>query len=210
MGDEDAGMESGEAFLTIEAAVDDGAPAADSADEAPDPAGRNRPRRVQMPALSPLRLALIVGLAFIVALGGLCGWLGYRAHQARQAEQFRALLIQVGKQGAVNLTTIDYEHAEADVQRILDSATGEFYDDFNNRAGPFVDVVKKVQSKSAGTVTEAGLESVNGQEGQVLVAVTVKTTTKSSPDEQPRYWRMRMTVGKQGEDFKVSKVDFVP
>jgi Mce-associated membrane protein len=69
--------------------------------------------------------------------------------------------------------------------------------------------VKKVQSKSTGTVTAAGLESVTGQEGQVLVAVTVKTTNKGAADEQPRYWRMRVTVSKQGNDTKVSKVDFV-
>ena len=136
--------------------------------------------------------------------------LGYRAYEARQQQQLRQLLLQVGRQGAVNLTTIDYEHADADVKRILDSATGQFYDEFNTRSTPFIDVVKKMQSKSVGTVTEAGTESVSGQEGQVLVAVSVKTTTRGNPDDQPRYWRMRLTVSKQGADAKVSKVEFVP
>ena len=67
-----------------------------------------------------------------------------------------------------------------------------------------------MQSKSVGTVTEAGTESVSGQEGQVLVAVSVKTTTHGNPDDQPRYWRMRLTVTKQGADAKVSRVEFVP
>jgi Mce-associated membrane protein len=170
---------------------------------------RSGRRRLQLNGISPLRMALAAGLAFAVALGALCGWFGYRAHQQDQDDHFRALLVQVGRQGAVSLTTIDYKHAEADVQRILDSATGEFYDDFKSRSGPFIDVVKKAQSTSVGTVTEAGLESTNGREGQVLVAVTVKSTNDGTPDEQPRYWRMRMTVGQQGEDVKVSKVDFV-
>lgn len=158
----------------------------------------------------PVRLGLIVGTAFVVTIAGLCGWLGYQSRAASKAEEFRQLLLQVGRQGAANLTTIDYEHADADVKRIVDSATGQFYDEFNSRSGPFVEMVKKAQSKSVGTVTEAGIESINGQEGQVLVAVTVKTTTRAVPEDSPRYWRMRLTVDKQGADAKVSKVEFVP
>ena len=40
-----------------------------------------------------------------------------------------------------------------------------FYDDFHKRAQPFVDVVKQAQSKSVGTVTEAGVESEDGRRG---------------------------------------------
>ena len=160
--------------------------------------------------MPPVRLAIAIGVAFAVAMAGVCGWLGYRAYEARQQQHLQQLLLQVGRQGAVNLTTIDFEHADADVKRILDSATGQFYDEFNSRSGPFIEVVKRMQSKSVGTVTEAGMESIAGQEGQVLVSVSVKTTTRSTPDDQPRYWRMRLTVTKQGSEAKVSKVEFVP
>lgn len=157
-----------------------------------------------------IKLGRIVGVSFVVALLALCGWLGYRANQARDDAHFRALLVQVAKQGAVNLTTIDFEHAESDVQRILDSATGEFHDDFQNRSAPFIDVVKQARSKSVGTVTEAGLESLDGGQGRVLVAVTVKTISNGKAEEQPRYWRMRMTVARDAGGAKVSNVEFVP
>lgn len=159
---------------------------------------------------SPVTRALILGAAVVVVLGALCGWLGYGAYQAAQEQRFEQLLVGVGRQAAVNLTTIDYQRAEADVQRILNSSTGEFYDDFKNRSAAFIDVVKKVQSTSVGTVTEAALESVDGRQGRVLVAVTVATTSRGAPAEQPRYWRMRMTVTGDGDGAKVSKVDFVP
>lgn len=160
--------------------------------------------------LSPLKSALIFGMTTVLALTALCGWLGYRAHQQRQADQFRAQLLEAGKRGAVDLTTIDYEHAEADVQRILDSATGKFYDDFKNRSGPFIDAAKKMQSKSVGTVTEASLESSNDQGGRVLAAVRVNSTIKGTPEDKPRYWRMRVTVDRQQDGVKVSKIEFVP
>ncbi|MGV0642340.1 tetratricopeptide repeat protein [Mycolicibacterium sp. XJ879] len=162
------------------------------------------------PRMSHVRLATIVGVVLVLGLGGLVGWLGYQAYEAHQAEEQRQLFVQVGRQGALNLTTIDWENAEEDVQRILDSATGTFYDDFQQRSAPFVEVVKQAQSKSEGTITEAGLESVSGDEGQVLVAVTVNTSNAGAPEQQPRSWRMRITVQQIDDEAKVSNVEFVP
>src|ERR1700747_985452 len=102
---------------------------------------------------------MALGLVTTVALGGLGGWLGFRDYQSHQTQHQRALFVAVARQGAVNLTTIDYNEADADVLRILNTATGPFYDEFSKRSQPFIDVVKQARSKSEGTVTEAGLES---------------------------------------------------
>ncbi|MDN4522554.1 Mce protein [Mycolicibacterium austroafricanum] len=160
--------------------------------------------------MSHVKVALIAGLVGVLALAGLTAWMGYRTYEANRDEHRRELFLQVGRQGALNLTTIDWQNAEADVQRILDSATGTFYDDFQQRAQPFVEVVKQAQSKSVGTVAEAGLESAGANEAQVLVAVTVKTSNAGAPEQEPRAWRMRISVEKIGDDAKVSNVEFVP
>lgn len=159
---------------------------------------------------SPLRPAMMFGLVLVVALGALAGWFGFRGYESHQAEQQRELLVQAARQGALNLTTIDWEHADSDIQRILDSATGVFYDDFSKRSQPFVEVVKKVQSKSVGTVTEAGLESQSDDEAQVLVAVSVKTSNRGAAEADPRHWRMRISVQHADNQGKVSNVEFVP
>ncbi|SBS77750.1 conserved hypothetical protein [uncultured Mycobacterium sp.] len=159
--------------------------------------------------LPPQRLALMMGLVAVVTMAALTGWLGYRAHQAHQASEQRALFVQIGRQGALNLTTIDWQHADADVKRILDSATGTFYDEFSQRSQPFIDVVNKVKSKSVGTITEAGLESQSHDTAQVLVAVSVKTSVGDGPEQEPRAWRMRVTVQKVGSEAKVADVEFV-
>jgi Mce-associated membrane protein len=154
--------------------------------------------------------ALVVGLAVVTALAALAGWVGFRAYQSHSADQQRSLFLQVGRQGAINLTTIDWQHADTDVQRILNSATGTFFDDFSKRSQPFIDVVKQAQSTSVGTVTEAGVESATGDSAQILVAVSVKTSNIGAPEQKPRAWRMRINVQRVGDEAKISNVGFVP
>jgi len=155
------------------------------------------------------RLALVAGLAAVVVLAGLVGWLGFRAYEGHTAEAKHNLFVQTARQCAVNLSTIDYEHADADVQRILDSATGTFYDNFSQRSKVYADNVKHARSKMVGTVAEAGLDSQAGDEGRVLVTVNVKTSNPGMVEEQLQAWRMRITVQKMGDEAKVSNVAFV-
>ena len=159
---------------------------------------------------SGVRFAIYAGLIAVLVLGALGGWLGYQAYQTHRAQQQRDLMLQAGRQAALNLTSIDYAEADTDVQRIVDSATGTFRDDFQKRAHAFVDVITHTQSQSQGTITEGGLESDDNNKAQVLVAVSVKTTIAGTPQPQPRAWRMRINVQRVGNDIKVSNVVFVP
>ena len=178
--------------------------------DAEDDAGHGTKKRVPK-WVSSIPSPIAVGVAIIVALLGLGGWLGFRVHQDDQVQAQRNLFVQVARQTAINLTTIDYTEVDADIKRVLDSATGAFHDEFQNRSQPFVEVVKKVQSKSEGTISEAGLLSYTKDQAQVLVAVAVKTSMAGAPpDQEPRRWRMRLTVDKTGDSAKVSNVEFVP
>ncbi|ORA20465.1 Mce protein [Mycobacterium arosiense ATCC BAA-1401 = DSM 45069] len=165
--------------------------------------------RVQRRRPSRVGTALVASAVIVAALAGLSGWLGYRAYQKHETQARQNLYVATARQGAVNLTTIDYARVDADVRRILDLATGAFRDDFEQRAKPFAEVVKAAQSKSEGTVTDAGVESQRGDSAQVLVAVAVKSRTAGG-EEAPREWRMRIEVRSVGDDAKVSNVVFVP
>jgi Mce-associated membrane protein len=167
-------------------------------------------------ALSPQKLisapwrAMLLGLAVVVALAGLVGWFGLRVNHSHQAQAQRNLFLQVARQGALNLTTIDWQHADADVHRILDGATGEFYNDFAKRSQPFIEVLKQAKAKTVGTITEAGLESETNDSGRALVILSVQTSNNGEAEQVPKEWRMRIDVQKSGDQVKVSNVGFVP
>ncbi|CQD22682.1 putative MCE associated membrane protein [Mycobacterium lentiflavum] len=160
--------------------------------------------------VSTVRLATLFGLVVVAALALLVGWLGFRVHQSQQAQDQRSQFLQAARQGALNLTTIDWQHADSDVRRILDGATGEFYDDFTKRSKPFIEVLKQAKATTVGTITQAGLESATADSAQALVAVSVQTSNAGGTDQVPRAWRMRISVQKVGEQAKVSNVWFVP
>ncbi len=179
------------------------------ADSPGDPVDVVYLRPIQSPTQVEL-IALVAGLVAGVLLAGLVGWLGFRAYEAHNLEAQRNLFVQAARQGAANLLTVDYQHADADAQRILDSATGKFYDSFARRKQSYIDYAQRMRSKLVATATDAGLESRNGDQGKVLVAVTVKSSDPAQAQQEPQFWRIRVTVKKMGDVAKVSDVVFVP
>src|SRR6476646_10612349 len=136
-----------------DAATSGGEPVVDASAEPADPVDVVLFRPAQPPAQAD-RIALIAGLAAGVVLATLVGWLGFRAYQAHNLDAQRNLFVQAASRGAANLLTVDYEHADADAQRILDSATGKFYDSFARRKQSYEDNAKRMRSQLVGTVTD--------------------------------------------------------
>jgi Mce-associated membrane protein len=156
------------------------------------------------------RAAAYVGVGCVLTLSTLTGWLGWQAYRANHVEQRRVEFLQMGRQGALNLTTINWQQGESDVKRILESTTGPFHDDFQKRSASLIEAVTQAQSSTVGTIEEAGLESESETGAQALAAVSVQTTNAGVQDREPRHWRMRISIEKVGNVMKVSNVEFIP
>ena len=152
-----------------------------------EPRSRNR-TAVKGPKLCGTRRFGVGRLRRGHRLGGggpaLCGWLGYRVHSQGRAERDRALFLEVGKQAAVNLTTIDYQTAEADVERILDQRRVPFRRVL--RTGGSVRRCRQRRNRCPrASSPRPAVETMSAEEGQVLVAVTVQTTNRVVTEPQP-------------------------
>ena len=178
---------------------------ADPADEPQETAGAE-------PVASPARRrtfsAAVAGV--LALLVGATVWAGWRDARARQDDAAREQMVAAGREVVLALTTIDHTQIDRDVQRILDASTGAFRDDFAQRAETFKAAARKAESTSVGTVREVGLESAEGDSARVLVALTVMTSNRGAPEQQPKSWRTRVTVTKVDDGFKVAAVEFVP
>lgn len=116
--------------------------------------------------------------------------------------------VDYGKEFAVTLMSLDYTNADKDVQRILDGATGSFRNEFDMQRADFVKTAVDSKVVTTATANSAGLESVGDGTAVVLVAATSQVSNANGAKEDPRNWRLVMTVMRIGDDYKVSKVEF--
>jgi Mce-associated membrane protein len=196
---EESAHETSETPETVETAE---APA--DADEAEAEPAR---RRLRAPNLAvALTIAAVVA---ICALLGVSGWMAWHHHNVVQERQRAAAYIATARQGVINLTSLDFNKAKEGVQRVLDSATGEFRDDFQRRAADFESVVKDSKAVTEGSVAAAAVESMNNDSAVVLVLCNERVTNIAGAKDQPRTFRFRVSVVHDGDQLKLSKVEFV-
>lgn len=188
-----------------EPAADDSESDADLVDE-PAEAADELPRR------RPLRGVLAAGAAalLIVALLGISAAIMWH-HNGVEADRQRAdEFTAAARLGVVNMTSLDFNNAKEGVQHILDSSTGEFKADFTSRATDFVKVVQESKVVTKGTVNLTAVQSMSEDSAVVLVAATSEVTNSAGAKNDPRAWRLKVTVNRDGGVLKMAKVEFVP
>ena len=127
---------------------------------------------------------------------------------AQRADDRR--LVDAARDGIVALLSIDHTHARADIQRVLDLSNGRFHDEFARSADDFVKTAEDSKAVTKGSVNVAALEKVDGDQAVVLIAATSEVSNVSGARQDPRPFRISVTVTRQGEECKMSDVEFVP
>jgi Mce-associated membrane protein len=158
---------------------------------------------------SPL-IAKAAAVVLILSLAGASGYMIWQHREASRQQQRAAAFVAGARQGVLNLTSLDFNKAKEDVQRVIDSSTGQFRDQFKERAADFAKVVQESKAITEGTVNGAAVESMDENSAKVLVSATSRVTNKVGVEEQPRTWRLRVTVADDDGQYKMAKVEFVP
>jgi Mce-associated membrane protein len=173
-------------------------------------------RRLRVSGLSGLsglsalsRVLIAAAILAICGLLGASGWMLWHHHTVVAERQRSAAYVAAARQGVVNLTSLDFNRAKEDVQRVLDSATGEFRDDFQRRADDFASVVKDSKAVTQGSVTASAVESMTKDSAVVLVLANERVTNSAGAKDDPRAFRFRVSVIRDGDQLKISKVEFV-
>jgi Mce-associated membrane protein len=106
--------------------------------------------------------------------------------------------------------SLDFNRSKEDVQRVIDSSTGQFRDDLQQRAKDFTTVVEQSKVVTQGTVNAAAVQSIDGNSALVLVAASSQITNAAGAKDERRNWRLKVTVTDDGGQYKMSKLEFVP
>lgn len=157
------------------------------------------------------RVGALAGVALLAGAGLTLTALMLWKHGQVAAERDRdRASVEAARNGVVALLSIDHTRAKQDVQRVLDLSAGRFREDFARDADDFVKTAIDSQAVTKGSVRVAALQSLRDDSGVVLVAASSKVTNSSGAKEDTRPWRMRVTVTRDGDIWKMSDVEFVP
>ena len=175
--------------------------------ETPSPA----PEAAARPSV-PVRTVGVVLAALLTA--GLLGFTGSMLWQHREhteTQQRAAEYAAAARQGVINLMSIDFNSAKDSVQRVLDSSTGKFRDNFLETSEEFVKAVQAEKVTTTATVNDAAVESMTGDTAVVLVSATSIRQGPQAPkdQQQPRVWRVVVTMQLDDGQPKLSGVEFV-
>lgn len=126
--------------------------------------------------------------------------------EQRQAAEYAA----AAKQSVVTLMSLDFNSVDEDVQRIIDNSTGDFRKEFEGQAKDFATVAKESKVVTEATATAAAVESMTDNDAVVLVTATSTVTNTSGAEQEPRTWRLTVNLTRDGDQIKMSKVEFAP
>ena len=170
------------------------------------------------PPASPSRsrggsAVLVAALVVLAALVAILVVLLLQASHRNARDDARRDAAAAARSEALNLTTISYQSADADLRRILDGATGKLRGQFAEEQPRFADSLAGDRSRSKGSVLSVGVVpgSLSNSEAQVIVAAdaTVTTAGKSGQDQSVlKHYRMVMRLVKVHGRWLVSDVAF--
>jgi Mce-associated membrane protein len=209
-----AKAEPATAEAATEHAVDDHANSADPI-SASDANAVEKPAQRRRGRLHRVRWSTVATAAAVIAILTTLSDSAYMIvdhHRASENRQRVAEFTAAARQGVVTLTSLDYKNAKQGVQRIVEDSTGSFKDDFLKTADDFTKVVEQSKVVSQGTVGAAAVElaTMTDDSAVVLVACTSEITNAAGAKQDPRKYRLIMTVTRDGGQLKLSRVEFVP
>lgn len=180
----------------------------DDSQEEVEPARR---RWSRLPAGLQWKRIGVVGGAVLAAVSvALTGWMLVAHRQAAAERAHRQAFVDAARNGVVALLSIDHSRAKDDVQHVLDLSTGGFKQDFIKGADDFIKTAEQSKAVTKGSVSGAAVDSVNGDSAVVLLAVVSQVTNANGARQDPRPFRMSVTVSPDGGQLKMSNVEFVP
>ncbi|MGZ5377545.1 MAG: hypothetical protein ACXWD8_05835 [Mycobacterium sp.] len=199
-----------ETAVAVNATADDEAVVAEQPDTAREEQGETAPRGRRWGLILKI-VAMTLAVLGTAALITVSVLMVNQHRKAVATQQLGAEYQAAGRQSVVTLMSLDFNNAEADVQRIIDNTTGQFQKDFQDQQADFIKVAQDAKVITDVNVTATAVESMTPTSAVVLIAATSRVTNSSGAKQEPRAWRLSVNLERvDGGQVKMSKVEFVP
>jgi Mce-associated membrane protein len=105
---------------------------------------------------------------------------------------------------------VDYKNVDAMIDKVLAGATGSFKEQYNGARTQLKSSATTAKAVSTGKVLSAGISELDSKLAVVFVAANSSVTNSSTKGKaQPRYYRLKLTMVRQGGKWLTSDLQFV-
>jgi len=162
----------------------------------------------------------VINAVLAVILLGLCSWLVVFAIQGtaaapgstpaeERAQEFSDIR-RAARDETLAFLTIDHTKMDELTARVLDGATGSFKKQYQESLKSLKESAASQESFSKGKVNEVGLSEVDADSASVFVAAGSEVRNKGTNGKtENRSWRIKLTMAKEGDRWRVSQLEFV-
>ena len=153
-------------------------------------------------------LVLTVLAVLLVLASAVLAWIGLsNTRDNNRLRDAREAALSAARQEVINLHTISYKTADADLARVLAGATGKFKDQFTQAEGDLKPIVLQNKTVTSAQINAAGVVRADTDSATVLVSVDRTVTDAADPTGAPNHFRYRLTLEKHGGRWLVAELD---
>ncbi|EON23826.1 hypothetical protein CF8_2251 [Nocardioides sp. CF8] len=130
-----------------------------------------------------------------------------------EAEQRGQQYVEVSRAAAAQVQAflaIDHEQVDEQAQTVLDSATGDFKQQYADELDSLKQSAEEQQSTAVASVLEVGISDIDATTAKVFVAANTEVTSKSTAGEARTVpWRIQLDMEKVDGRWLTSGLQFV-
>ena len=148
---------------------------------------------------------VLVGL--LVGIGVLVSTRGHVDDDLTAAQQEVA---GAARTEAMAFLTVDHTDMDPLIDAVLAGATGDFAEQYESQRKTLTGQAVRTKATSTGEVVALGVGHLDDDSANVLVAANSTVTNTSTGSEgQVRYYRLRLTLVREGDRWLTSNLEFV-
>ncbi|MET3860494.1 Mce-associated membrane protein [Dietzia sp. 2505] len=151
--------------------------------------------------------ALIVGALVVVALVAACAWLGYLVWSDHREDELRRSATEDATRLVAQLASYDHTDVDANIEAVVAEATPEFAERYREVSEGLRELLTSGQGTSTGTVTHAGVQSVDTNSAVVLVFLDQEITNVTVPEGRVDASRMVVTLVRDGNRWLLDSAE---
>ncbi|HET9142277.1 hypothetical protein [Actinophytocola sp.] len=163
----------------------------------------------------PVHLLLTGAVALVVAAAVVATWFGIAWIKAGNDDVVtraaaRDEVDRVARQALKTMQTLDYHNLDESLNNWEAAATGPLHDDFVNRKENAKKALAEAKSKTTADILALAVTDLNEFDGTAtVIAASVSGVSLADAPPTTKYRRVKATLQRTGDGWKVSALTFV-